>query len=61
MLSRTESLFLEEELNLNGNVNYERVLTCKIKKKVEKSIVEEFIIALLPVLDEIEKKLIRSK
>ncbi|MEM3383785.1 MAG: hypothetical protein QXL52_06295 [Nitrososphaerales archaeon] len=40
MLSRTELLFLKGELNLEGNMNYERVLTCRIKKKVEKRIRE---------------------
>lgn len=40
MLSRTEPLFLSGELNVEGNVNYERVLTCRIKKKVEKRISE---------------------
>ncbi len=40
MLSRIESLFLKGELSINGNVNYKRVLTCRIKKKVEKRINE---------------------
>ena len=36
MLSKTELLFLKGELSVKGNINYERVLTCRIKKKVEK-------------------------
>lgn len=40
MLSRTELHYLKGELNVQGNVNYERVLTCRIKKKVEKGMKE---------------------
>ncbi len=40
MLSRTELLFLKGELSVERNVNYERVLTCRIKKKVEKGMRE---------------------
>ena len=40
MLSKTELLFLKGELDVGGNVNYERVLTCRIKKKVEKGMRE---------------------
>ncbi len=40
MLSRIELFFLKGELNVVGNVNYERVLTCRIKKKVEKGMRE---------------------
>ena len=40
MLSKTELLFLKGELSVKGNINYERVLTCRIKKKVEKRMME---------------------
>jgi hypothetical protein len=38
MLSRSELLYLKGELEVEGNVNYDRVLACRIKKKVEKSV-----------------------
>ena len=40
MLSRTELLYLKGDLEVEGNVNYDRVLACRIKKKVEKRVRE---------------------
>jgi hypothetical protein len=38
MLSKTELLYLKGELEVEGNVNYDRVLACRIRKKIEKRV-----------------------
>ena len=51
MLSKTELLFLKGELQVNPN--YERVIACRIKKKIEKRINE--LASILPLLKMNEK------
>ena len=51
ILSKTELLFLKGELKVNPN--YERVLACRIKKKIEKRIQE--LTSILPLLQNNEK------